>query len=86
MTRFTSHRFLLTDTRVPRNTKELVGSVAKQKAEDPARIGKVLNDIQAVVEKATSVLSGSGDKDSLAVRRSLYNFGCILLSDADVSH
>ncbi|KAG6373417.1 Cys/Met metabolism PLP-dependent enzyme-domain-containing protein [Boletus reticuloceps] len=63
---FTSHRFLLTDTRVPRNTKELVGSVGKQKVEEPERVGKVLNDIQVVVEKASSVLSGSGGKESLA--------------------
>ena len=69
--RFTSHRFLLTNTRVPRNTKELVGSVGKQKAEEPERVGKILDDIRRVVEKARSVLSGSGGKERLAVRRSL---------------
>ena len=68
MPRFTSHRFLLTDTRVPRNTKELVGSVGKQRVEEPARVEKILDDIQGVVEKASSVLSGSGGKESLAVR------------------
>ena len=69
--RFTSHRFLLTDTRVPRNTKELVGSVGKQKIAEPARVGKVLDDIHQVVEKASNVLSGNADKESLAVRRPL---------------
>ena len=69
--RFTSHRFLLTDTRVPRNTKELVGSVGKQKLEEPERVGKVLDDIHRVVEKASNVLSGSAEKENLAVRRPL---------------
>lgn len=73
VTRFTSHRFLLTDTRVPRNTKELVGRVGKQKVEEPAKVGKVLSDIQGVVEKAGSLLSGSGSKETLAVRHPLYH-------------
>ncbi|KAF9237616.1 Cys/Met metabolism PLP-dependent enzyme-domain-containing protein [Melanogaster broomeanus] len=49
---FTSRRFLLTDTRVPRNTKELVAKVGKQKVDEPERVGKILNDIRKVVEKA----------------------------------
>jgi len=79
---FTSHRFLLTDTRVPRNTKELVGSVATQKAADPERVGKVLNDIQALVEKAASVLSGSGDE----ILAALIDENHRLLDELRVSH
>ena len=82
--RFTSHRFLLTDTRVPRNTKELVGSVSKQKVEEPGRVGQVLNDIQTVVEKASSVFSGSGGEETLAVRHPLYHSHLHLVSDADM--
>jgi mevalonate kinase len=66
--RFTSHRFLLTDTRVPRNTKELVGSVGKLKIEEPGRVGKILDGIQRVVEKASHVLSGSAGTEDLEVR------------------
>ncbi|KAF8558217.1 cystathionine beta-lyase [Imleria badia] len=80
---FTSHRFLLTDTRVPRNTKELVGSVGKQKVQEPERVGKVLNDIQGVVENARNVLSGSGPKESLAA---LINENHRLLDQLRVSH
>lgn len=58
---------------MPRNTKELVGSVGKQKAEEPAKVEQVLNDIQGVVERASSVLSGSGGKETLAVRHPLYH-------------
>ncbi|KAH0833255.1 Cys/Met metabolism PLP-dependent enzyme-domain-containing protein [Lanmaoa asiatica] len=80
---FTSHRFLLTDTRVPRNTKELVGSVGKQKVEEPGRVGKILDDIQRIVEKANSVLSGSGDKENLAT---LIDENHRLLDQLHVSH
>ncbi|KAG8213070.1 Cys/Met metabolism PLP-dependent enzyme-domain-containing protein [Butyriboletus roseoflavus] len=80
---FTSHRFLLTDTRVPRNTKELVGSVGKQKVEEPGRVEQVLNDIQGVVEKASSVLSGSRSKETLAT---LINENHRLLDQLRVSH
>lgn len=82
MPRFTSHRFLLTDTRVPRNTKELVGSVGKQKVEEPVRVENILGDIQRVVETASSVLSGSGSNESLAVRRLFVP--CTLVSDTEV--
>ncbi|KAI9570532.1 Cys/Met metabolism PLP-dependent enzyme-domain-containing protein [Boletus coccyginus] len=74
---FTSHRFLLTDTRVPRNTKELVGQ------QEPERVGKVLNDIQGVVEKASDVLSGSGGKESLTT---LIEENHRLLDQLRVSH
>jgi mevalonate kinase len=80
---FTSRRFLLTDSRVPRNTKELVASVGKQKVEEPERVGKVLNDIQVVVEKARHVLSGSGNKESLAA---LVDENHRLLDQLRVSH
>jgi len=79
---FTSHRFLLTDTRVPRNTKELVGSVGKQKIEEPERVGKVLDDIHRVVEKASTVLSGS-TSESLAT---LIDENHRLLDQLHVSH
>ncbi|KAF9223473.1 cystathionine beta-lyase [Gyrodon lividus] len=60
---FTSRRFLLTNTRVPRNTKELVANVGKQKADEPEKVEKILNDIRRVVEKAGGVLAGSKDEN-----------------------
>ncbi|KIJ66660.1 hypothetical protein HYDPIDRAFT_127875 [Hydnomerulius pinastri MD-312] len=64
---FTSHRFLLTDTRVPRDTKTLVAHVGKQKVEEPERVGKVLDEIRGVVERAGGVLAdASGERGELA--------------------
>ncbi|KAG9315259.1 cystathionine beta-lyase [Chiua virens] len=40
MLRFTSHRFLLTDTRVPRNTKELVASLRELQSQLSGSAGK----------------------------------------------
>jgi cystathionine beta-lyase/mevalonate kinase len=81
---FTSRRFLLTDTRVPRNTKELVANVGKQKADEPERVGKILSDIRGVVEKASSVLAGSGDEQGELA--TLVNENHELLDQLRVSH
>ncbi|KIK96455.1 hypothetical protein PAXRUDRAFT_138398 [Paxillus rubicundulus Ve08.2h10] len=81
---FTSRRFLLTDTRVPRNTKELVANVGKQKADEPEKIGKILNDIRTVVEKASGMLAQSKDeKGDLAA---LIDENHKLLGQLQVSH
>ncbi|KIJ14273.1 hypothetical protein PAXINDRAFT_79654 [Paxillus involutus ATCC 200175] len=81
---FTSRRFLLTDTRVPRNTKDLVANVGKQKADEPERVGKILNDIRTVVEKASGVLAESQDeKGDLAT---LIDENHKLLDQLRVSH
>lgn len=61
-----------------------MASVGKQKVEEPERVGKVLNDIQVVVEKARHVLSGSGNNESLAVRPLSYHPHSNPVSDADM--
>ncbi|CAD6890623.1 unnamed protein product [Tilletia controversa] len=49
-------RFLLTDTRVSRNTKTLVANVLKQKEEEPERVMQRLDAIQKISETAHKAL------------------------------
>ncbi|KAE8222946.1 hypothetical protein CF319_g3940 [Tilletia indica] len=52
-------RFLLTDTRVSRDTKTLVANVGKQKVEEPERVMKRLDAIQKISETARKALKAS---------------------------
>ncbi|BGP17551.1 hypothetical protein JCM10213_004092 [Rhodosporidiobolus nylandii] len=54
-----STRFLLTDTKVPRDTKTLVAGVAKRKLEEPDTINPLLTSIQSISDSAFSVLSST---------------------------
>ncbi|KAK0525107.1 cystathionine beta-lyase [Tilletia horrida] len=56
---FSKVRFLITDTRVGRDTKTLVANVGRQKAEEPERVMNRLNAIQKISESATSALKAS---------------------------
>ncbi|GAA5879030.1 hypothetical protein JCM8547_006223 [Rhodosporidiobolus lusitaniae] len=56
---FRSVRFLLTDTKVPRDTKTLVAGVAKRKLEEPDTINPLLSSIQLISHSAQSVLSST---------------------------
>ncbi|GAA6028857.1 hypothetical protein JCM8097_007435 [Rhodosporidiobolus ruineniae] len=51
--------FLLTDTRVPRDTKTLVAGVAKRKLEEPDTINPLFASIQSISDSAHSVLSST---------------------------
>ena len=57
---FKALRFLLTDTRVPRNTRSLVAGVAARLAEDPNHVRQLLEKIREVVVRAKCVLGGEG--------------------------
>lgn len=54
---FASVRFLLTDTRIGRDTKSLVASVGAQKEAEPERVGKTLAAIQDISDEARASLS-----------------------------
>ncbi|WFD29168.1 cysteine-S-conjugate beta-lyase [Malassezia sp. CBS 17886] len=66
---FDALRLLITDTRVPRDTKALVASVGAQKRAEPERIAAVFETIQLLAEEAASLLgSASGDRAALLAR------------------
>ncbi|KZT07708.1 cystathionine beta-lyase [Laetiporus sulphureus 93-53] len=54
---FKSLRFLLVDSRVPRDTKKLVAGVAMKKAEDPEVVNKILDAIQSISDEAHRALA-----------------------------
>ncbi|GBE88259.1 cystathionine beta-lyase [Sparassis crispa] len=54
---FKSLRFLLVDSGVPRNTKQLVAGVAAKKLEQPEIVNKILDDIQTISDEARRALA-----------------------------
>ncbi|KAF8525853.1 Cys/Met metabolism PLP-dependent enzyme-domain-containing protein [Hysterangium stoloniferum] len=54
---FKSVKFLLTDSKVGRNTKLLVEGVAKKKHQEPEVVGEILDSIQNISEEAQRALS-----------------------------
>ncbi|KAG9082239.1 cystathionine beta-lyase [Ceratobasidium sp. UAMH 11750] len=57
---FKSVRFLLTDSKVPRDTKKLVAGVGKMKDEQPELVGEILKRIQAISDEAQRALGDPG--------------------------
>ncbi|PKI85840.1 cysteine-S-conjugate beta-lyase [Malassezia vespertilionis] len=53
---FDALRLLITDTRVPRNTKGLVASVGEQKAQDPERVQAAFDTVQIIADEAQQLL------------------------------
>ena len=53
---FKSLKFLLTDTKMPRNTKTLVAGVQKLKDEQPEMVQGVLDAIQTISDEAKRCL------------------------------
>ncbi|KZT73092.1 cystathionine beta-l [Daedalea quercina L-15889] len=54
---FKSLRFLLVDSKVPRDTKKLVAGVAMKKAEEPEVVNKTMDAIQAISDEARRALA-----------------------------
>jgi len=54
---FKSISLLVTDTKVGRNTKELVAGVGALKTKEPERVQSLLDSIQAISDRAKSTLS-----------------------------
>ncbi|KAI0028204.1 cystathionine beta-lyase [Vararia minispora EC-137] len=53
---FKSFRFLLTDSRVPRDTKRLVAGVSAKKVAEPEVVGRLLDAIQSISDEARRAL------------------------------
>ena len=56
---FKSIRFLLIDSKVPRNTKELVEGVGKRMRETPVKIGAVMDGIERISQEVERCLMDS---------------------------
>ncbi|RPD61166.1 cystathionine beta-lyase [Lentinus tigrinus ALCF2SS1-7] len=54
---FKSLRFLLIDSKVPRDTKALVAGVARKKAAEPEHVGRLLDAIQVISNEARRALA-----------------------------
>jgi len=54
---FKSLRFLLTDSKVPRDTKKLVAGVGERKRQDPELINGLLDSIQSISDEARRCLA-----------------------------
>ena len=54
---FKSLRFLLIDSKVPRDTKALVAGVARKKVAEPESVGKLLDAIQVISNEARRALA-----------------------------
>ncbi len=65
---FASIRLLLTDTRVPRDTKSLVAGVGAMKAAQPEIVNPILDRIQAISEEATALLTSTTERSILVSR------------------
>jgi len=85
---FKSLKFLLTDSKVPRDTKALVTGVANKKAEDPETINGILDAIQSISNEARRALADPEleRKDLLAVLSSLIDKNHGHLVNLGVSH
>ncbi|EPQ52753.1 cystathionine beta-l [Gloeophyllum trabeum ATCC 11539] len=54
---FKSLRFLLTDSKVPRDTKKLVAGVSEKKAREPEVVNAILDGIQSISDEARRALA-----------------------------
>jgi mevalonate kinase len=61
---------LLTNTRVPRDTKSLVAGVAAKRLAEPSFVDNILSQIQTISDEAKSLLGGgvSVDREHLVSR------------------
>ncbi|GAA5864937.1 hypothetical protein JCM3774_003916 [Rhodotorula dairenensis] len=56
--------FLITDTKVPRDTKTLVAGVARRKLEEPDTIIPLLESIQRIADQAEAILASASSSSS----------------------
>lgn len=89
---FESFRFLLTNTKVGRDTKTLVANVGKQLNEEPERVQLILKDIQRISDQAETLLDGSQSNSNLSRKEVLNQLSTLIeenhqhLFDLKVSH
>nr|ASF90237.1 hypothetical protein SPAR06913 [Bartheletia paradoxa] len=85
---FASVRFLLTDSRVPRNTRELVAAVGAKKDNEPEYVGGILDAVQAIADEVKRCLSDPEmeRKDLLAALEAFIDENHCHLVSLGVSH
>lgn len=84
---FRSIRFLLTDTKIPRDTKTLVAGVAARKAADPARIDALLAEVQSISDQAIALLDGNVSRSEQVQKlQALVDRNHAVLNDLGVGH
>ncbi|KAL7418885.1 cystathionine beta-lyase [Cryptotrichosporon argae] len=84
---FSSLRLLLTNTRVPRDTKSLVAGVSALRLAKPDVVDPVLDAIQAIADEATALLSTPTARATLVARlEALIEANHAHLVTLDVSH
>jgi len=88
---FQSFRFLLTNTKVGRDTKTLVASVGKQLSDEPERVEAIMKDIQRISDHAQRLLSKETSstisrEEMLSQLSTLMKENHQHLSDLKVSH
>jgi len=85
---FKSLKFLLTDSKVPRDTKALVAGVSARKAENPEKINAILDEIQNISNEARRALADPEleREDLLAALSALVDENHAHLVSLGVSH
>lgn len=84
---FDAVRLLITDTKVPRNTRELVASISAQKETDKDRVDAAFATIQALSDEARKLLAGPLPRNALVERLGLLmNLNHLQLSQLKVGH
>jgi len=85
---FKSLRFLLTNSKVPRDTKSLVAGVGEKKSREPELINKILEQIQAISDEARRALADPelSRESLLSALASLIEENHTLLVSLGVSH
>jgi len=85
---FKSLKFLLTDSKVPRDTKALVAGVAARKTEDPETINAIMDAIQSISNEARRALADPEleRRDLLAALSALIDKNHAHLVNIGVSH
>ena len=83
-----SMRFLLTNTKVPRDTKTLVAGVAKRKQMDPDYINGLLQEVQQISDQAVIALDSDkiSRQDQLARLEALVDKNHAILNELGVGH
>ena len=77
---FKSLKFLLVDSKVPRDTKALVAGVARKKAAEPVVVGQLLDAIQAISNEARRALADPDvPRDVLLSGLSVCFLSCFIL-------
>ncbi|KAF9490783.1 cystathionine beta-lyase [Pleurotus eryngii] len=85
---FKSLRFLLTNSKVPRDTKRLVAGVGQKKLEEPELVNGILDAIQAISDEGRRALADPevSREALLSALSSLINENHIHLANLGVSH